>query len=350
MPDRPLLAGVDVGGTKVAALVVRQDGSVAGRAVLPMHRRDGGPTTGGDGGPRDGGPSAGGDGGPRAGEAGVSRIVEAVRRAVATAGAGERDLGAIGVGAPGWVDAEAGIVRLATNLGWHDLALVAALEEALGVPCGLENDVGLAAMGLVDHPLSHGARSLAYVAVGTGIGAGIVVDGERYRGRRGGAGEIGHVVAVPDGARCACGQRGCLETVAGGWGIERAAQEAVALGSRGRLGELASMTAADVYAAARDGDASALEITKAAGAALARAIVGLVLICDVERVLIGGGVAAAGDAFVDPLRAELDRLRADSDLVRGLLAEDAVIVLPPDFDAVAWGGVALARRMGSAKA
>jgi glucokinase len=321
MPDRPLVAGVDVGGTKVAVLVVPPDGSVAGRTVLPMDR-----------------------------EAGVARIVEAVRQALTAAGAAERDLAAIGVGAPGWVDAEAGVVRLATNLGWRDLALAAALEEALGVPCGLENDVGLAAMGLVDHPLSRGARSLAYVAVGTGIGAGIVVEGERYRGRRGGAGEIGHVVAIPDGARCACGQRGCLETVAAGWGIERAARDAVASGSGGRLRELASITAADVYAAARDGDATALEITRAAGAALARAIVGLVLITDLERVLIGGGVAAAGDAFLDPLRTELDRLRADSDLVRGLLADDAVVVLPPDFEAVAWGGVALARRIGSEKA
>lgn len=317
-----LVAGVDVGGTKVAALVVDNHGVVAGRAVRPM------------------------DGGR--GPASVAPVMGAVHAALRAASAGTTALAAVGVGVPGQVDPAEGVVRVATNLGWTDIRLGELITDAFGVPSAVENDARVAAAGLVDHEVADGARSLAYVAIGTGIGAGIVLNGRLHRGDRGMAGEIGHVIADPAGVLCRCGQRGCLETIASGPYIARAASDAIAAGAKTRLASVDPLTAEAVYDAARDGDELALQLTQTAGRALARAIAGLVLTCDLERVLLGGGVSAAGEVFFAPIQAELAELRGQSSLVAELLPIGSVRLLPPHFDAVAWGGVALARGLVNA--
>ena len=319
---RSLVAGVDVGGTKVAALVVDETGEILGRAVRPMAGRS---------------------------SAGVEPIVGAVRAALEAAGASTDDLAAIGVGVPGRVDVAAGVVGLATNLGWRDLPLARLLEDELGVACTVENDVGLAASGLAGHAIASGAKSLAYVAVGTGIGAGLVINGRLHRGDRGMAGEIGHIVVDPGGAVCRCGQRGCLETVAAGPFIARRATEALATAGSEIAGHpilaAGSITARSVYEAAAAGDLLALAITGEVGQTLARAVAGLMLTCDLDLVLLGGGVAAAGATFLDPILAELERVRAASPLVAAMIPAGSVRALPPSFDPVAWGGVALARSL-----
>ncbi|HLX35728.1 MAG TPA: ROK family protein, partial [Candidatus Limnocylindrales bacterium] len=259
-----LVAGVDVGGTKVAALVVDDTGQVRGKAVRPMADRSHG---------------------------GVEPIVGAVKAALAEAGAGTESLRAIGIGVPGRIDARAGIVNLATNLGWRDLPLAALIEDQLGVATSVENDVGLAAAGLVRHPVAEGARSLAYVAVGTGIGAGLVLNGRLYQGDHGMAGEIGHVIVVADGIECRCGQHGCLETIASGPHIARRAAEA--LQERGteadrilRAGD--PITAKTVYEAAAAAEPIASAIATETGAFLARSVAGLMFTCDLDLVLLGG--------------------------------------------------------------
>jgi glucokinase len=317
-PARGLVVGVDVGGTKAAALVVDGDGRRLARVARSM--------------------------GDRAGADGIEPIEAAIRAAIESADSVER-LVAIGVGVPGRVDAETGYVRLATNLEWRDLPLGERLSTIFGVPCAVENDVRLAAAGLVGKEVSDGARSLAYVGVGTGIGAGLVLDGRLYRGPRGTAGEIGHMIVEPGGEVCSCGQQGCLETVASGPAIARRGELAAERNTAGRLAALRPLSAKDVYDAARDGDLDALAITTYAGAVLARQIGGLVMTCDLERVLLGGGVASAGAVFIAPVVAELDRLRSRSPLLSELLPPGAVELLASDFDAVAWGGVALARRI-----
>ncbi|HEX8026266.1 MAG TPA: ROK family protein [Candidatus Limnocylindrales bacterium] len=307
---RSLVAGVDVGGTKVAVLIVDAEDRLLGRAIRPM---------------------GGG------GTAGVEQVVGAIRAALADASADASALAAIGIGVPGRIDPNAGVVGLATNLDWEDLPLATLIEDRLGVPCSVENDVGLAASGLAVHPIADGARSLAYVAVGTGIGAGLVLDGELRRGDRGMAGEIGHVIVDPEGAACRCGQRGCLETVASGPHIARRAVEAGLTGAD-------PITARTVFEAAAAGDPTARAVADETGRVLARAVAGLILTCDLDLVLLGGGVTGAGAPFLDPLVAELGRLRAASPLVASLIPVGAVRALPADFDPVAWGGVALARR------
>ena len=143
--------------------------------------------------------------------------------------------------------------------------------------------------------------SVAFLAIGTGISAGVVLDGALLRGDNSFAGEVGHVVADPDGVVCACGLRGCLETIAAGPAIGRQADEAIAAGRSTVL--LPGSTAADVFRAASVGDAVAVEIVDRVADHLARAIRSLALTLGVGRVVIGGGVAAAGPALLDPIRS-----------------------------------------------
>ena len=318
-----VVAGVDVGGTKVAVLLVAADGTTLARAVRPM-------TT-------------------RSAPDGIEPIVGAIRAALEAAGAAADDLAAIGVGVPGRIDPD-GVVRLAANLGWHDIPLAARLSAEFGVPCAVGNDVRSAAAGLLDTEIAGGVRNLAYVAVGTGIGAGLVLDGRLHLGTRGMAGEIGHVIVEPEGASCSCGQRGCLETVASGPAIARRAAEAIAAGGSSVLRDVRPLTAKAVYEAAGEGDPLACSIVEEVGRALARAIAGLVLTCDLELVLLGGGVAGAGSLFLDPILAHLAELRAGSPVVAEMIPTGTVRSLPPIFDAVAWGGVALARAVVSTAA
>lgn len=318
-----VVAGVDVGGTKVAVIVVAADGTTLARAVRPMRTRSA--------------------------PDGIEQIVNTIRAALDAAGTAVGDLLAIGVGVPGRVEPD-GVVRLAANLGWHDIPLAARLSAEFGVPCAVGNDVRAAASGLLDHEVAGGIRNLAYVAVGTGIGAGLVLDGRLRLGSRGMAGEIGHVVVEPDGVTCSCGQRGCLETVASGPAIARRAAEAIAAGSSSVLRDVVPLSAKAVYEAAGAGDPLACAIVEEAGRVLARAIVGLVLTCDLELVLLGGGVAGAGSAFLDPILNHLAELRAGSPIVAEMVPAGTIRSLPAVFDAVAWGGVALARSVARSSA
>ena len=315
-PGRPLLVGVDIGGTKTAVLVVDRQGDVRAREVAPTAV------------------------GPQDDAAGF--VAAVVERALSTAGATIDDVSAIGVGVPGRVDPLTGTVTLAVNLGWSDLPLGEELERRLGRPCLLENDVRAAVLGLHRRHVVGGLDDLAYVAVGTGVSAGVILGGQLHRGARGLAGEIGHVIAEPDGPRCSCGERGCLEALVAGPAIARRAQEAVASGAATALSAIPEPTAAAVYEAVITGDEVALRIADEIGRRLAWAIHLLVMTYDVERVVLGGGVSHAGAAFLEPIQRELDRLRRTSALAREQLAPGIVELLPADADAGTWGAVTIA--------
>jgi glucokinase len=320
-----LLAGVDVGGSKIAVRVTDGDLRMVGRLVVA---------------------TAVGD--P---QAAVGQVADAIHTTLRAADRRPADLEAIGVGVPGRVDPEAGVVTLAVNLGWHGLALGPELGRRFGVPVAIENDVKAAAAGLFARGLAGGASDLAYLGIGTGISAGVVLDGRLHRGPRGLAGEVGHLVVTEDGPMCACGLRGCLEAVASGRGIAAIAEAEVAAGTPTALAPASTpasrtrrpVSAADVYAAAATGDPLAMRIVADAGRAIARAIHGLVMSYDVRSVVLGGGVTGAGEAFLAPVTAGLDLLRAASALAREALTHDIVHLLPPDADAGAWGAVVLAR-------
>lgn len=316
-----LLVGVDVGGSKIAVLVADSELKPRARYRLPTQ--------------------------VGAQELAADVIADAIRAALAEAGTDIGHIGAVGVGVPGRIDPVTGTVSLAVNLGWHDLPLGEQLAARLGVPVVLENDVRAAAAGLHERRVIGDVDDLAYLSVGTGISAGVVLGGRLHRGVRGLAGEVGHIVLDPDGPTCACGLRGCFEALAAGPAIARMAREAVAAGGATALATIHSPTAEDVYEAASTGDRAARDIAARVGEWVARIVHELVMAYDVEVVLLGGGVARAGDAFLDPILLALDRFRDASPLARELLGHDVVHLLPPEAEAGTWGALALARSVAA---
>jgi glucokinase len=318
--SRGAVVGVDIGGTKTAVLVCSPDGSVLARTVAPTAV---------------GSPDLAAD-----------AIADLVAGALADAGLGAGQVAALGVGVPGRVDRGRGHVTLAVNLRWHDLPLGPRLEARLGIPTVLENDVRAAALGLHRRRQFGSVESLALLAIGTGIAAGVVLDGVLHRGAHGLAGEIGHVIIEPGGLLCACGNRGCFETVAAGPAIRsRTLAGWVGRGNRPEPGRPATEIAGagEAFAAAAAGDPVAIEVVETAGRAIAWGIHLLALAYDVERIVIGGGVSHAGEPFMAPIRRELDRYRAASPLAAEILLPELVQLLPPGADAGAWGAVTIAR-------
>jgi glucokinase len=217
------------------------------------------------------------------------------------------------------------------------------------VSCIVENDVRAAAVGLHREAPFRSTDDLLYLGIGTGISAGVVLDGRLHRGVRGLAGEIGHVVLDPDGALCACGLRGCFETIAAGAGIARAARTAIDAGEATSLaGDSTDAdraadgpSAADVFAAAETGDPLARRLVDTAAAAIARMVHELVLAYDVELVVIGGGISRAGAPLLDRIRAGLERIAAPSAFAAELLSETDVRFAGPDHDIGTRGAIAL---------
>ncbi len=290
--DRDLLVGVDVGGSKIAVLVVDGDLEIRGRLVVPTPV--GSPDTAAD------------------------HIATTVAAALETARAGAERVAAVGVGVPGRVDPENGVVSLAVNLGWQRLPLRDQLERRLGVACAIENDVRAAAAGIRERRLLGEVEDFVYLSVGTGISAGVVLGGQLYL-------------------------RGCLEMLASGPAIARLADDAIRSGRQSTLATCPTITAIDVHAAAAAGDALAAEIVADAGGALARAIHGLVMTYDVERVIVGGGVAGAGRPFLASIETALDATRASSELAAEMLEPGIVELLPDGSDTGAWGAITVAR-------
>jgi len=274
--------GIDVGGTKVAGLRLAGDGAVLDRTERPTPADD------------------------------VAATVETVSELAAELAAAGGE--ALGVGAAGMVDFDAGVLRYAPNLAWREIPLRDLLSERTGLPCVMDNDANVAAWGEYRFGAARGYRHVLVVTVGTGIGGGIVADGELFRGAHGFAAEIGHIIVEPDGPLCGCGNRGCWEQVASGRALDRLARAEVEQDPAGRIAALAAGAEASgrhVSEAARGGDPPATAIFAAVGRRLGEGIAGLVNILDPEVVIVGGGVAEEGAVLLDPARhAFLDAVEA----------------------------------------
>jgi glucokinase len=197
---------------------------------------------------------------------------------------------------PGSVDVETGTALYAANIGWRDVPLRDLLAADLGVPVVLEHDVRAAGLAECLLGRARGVSDCLVVVIGTGIAGVIVSHGVPVRGATSLAGEIGHVPVYPDGEMCACGQRGCLETYASGAAIARR--------YRARRGGAAALGAPDI-AAARDTDPVADAVWREAMTALGIALASATMLLDPELFVLGGGLAAAGGALLDPVREEL---------------------------------------------
>jgi predicted NBD/HSP70 family sugar kinase len=236
----------------------------------------------------------------------------------------------VGLGIPGLVDVERGTVKHAVNLGvsgdW--MPLRAELESRLGVRVVIENDVNVATLGAVAFT---GIRDLVYLSIGTGLAAGLVLDGVLRRGATGAAGEIGHVPTDPHGAVCQCGQRGCLETVASG----------------SALAEGWPVTdeppAQALFAAAAAGDPRAVEVRDRFAAGVADAARTLCLSVDPATIVLGGGVSNLGGPLVDAVAGALRAQAASSPFLASLDLAGRIRVVPDDQPVAAIGAALLAR-------
>ncbi|WP_234346468.1 ROK family protein [Cellulomonas timonensis] len=283
--------GLDVGGTKVLGVLLDDSGAVRRRVRLP--------TT-----------------------AGARGVVGTARAAVLDlpgwAGVDARVLRGVGVGVPGVVDPVGGAVEHAVNLGIAErLPLAELLGDALGgVPVLLENDLNAAVLGAA-HLAPEPVRDLAFLALGTGVAAGLLLDGTLRRGAARSAGEIGHVTLVPGGRPCECGQRGCLERYASGSAIA-----AVWPGGGPRPAGV------ELFEAAAAGDPRAITLRDEVAWAVASAVRLLVLTCDVERIVIGGGVSELGAPLLDAVAGSLAREAEASPFLASMKLEDRVRLAP----------------------
>ena len=271
---------------------------------------------------------------------GVDQVGTGIVEAVATLQSNGRPLTGVGIGLPGIVDSSAGSVRHAFNLGIGDDALdiVSRLNATIEAPCWIANDVDAAALGVykILRRERRGLRDLLYLSIGTGIAAGVILNGSIYRGQNGFAGEIGHFRVDPDGPQCACGLQGCLEAVASGPALSRQWP------SSGRHSPVEAL-----FAATGRGDDRATAILQRAVEHLACAIHILATTFDVAPIVIGGGVADVGTSLlVDALRQGLYRLQSRSPWTRALNLPDRVMLKPPGPVGVI-GAAALARRSQS---
>ncbi len=271
---------IDLGGTKIyTVLACRQKGILAETRLATQA-----------------------DAGP---DAIMEQLVSSVKDVLEKTGCGQKDILAAGVCVAGFFDWQDKILVSAPNLpGMKGLPLEEMLSAKLGVKVLAENDANAAALGEAKLGAGKGCRDLIYVTVSTGIGAGLLTGGRIYRGAKGFAGELGHMVVKNDGEICGCGRLGCLETVSSGTAIAKEAQKAVEHGIATILAEKkpAEISAPDVFAAAAQGDEAALSIIKDATDYLGIGLVNVVNLLNPELIVIGGGVAEAGDSFLSPLR------------------------------------------------
>lgn len=272
--------GVDLGGTKIQAAVVSGEGR-----AFATHRRE----TDVEGGPANV----------------VNDVLECIR---ACLDADPSEIEGVGVGVAGQVDAASGLVRSAPNLEWSDFPLGPRLEEALGVPVHVENDLRAITWGEWKHGAGRGFDDLLVLFVGTGVGGGVVSGGRLLTGDRGTAGELGHVTLVAGGRECSCPNQGCIEAYVGGWAIAERAKESIrAAPAEGRgLLERAGggeLDARVVSEAAADGDPLARRLLDETGRYLGAGAVGLVHAFNPRRLVLGGGVVDGNPELVEAVES-----------------------------------------------
>jgi len=279
MSAKQLTIGVDLGGTKIETVVADAEGNVLGEDLRPTLAAEG--------------PAAV-----------IARIAGSIRDAASRANVALADTLGVGISAPGPAKPKLGIVTDAPNLpGWHNIHVTKLLSEAVGLPALLENDANAAAYGECRFGAAKGLQHIVYVTLGTGIGGGIIIDGKIYEGASGAAGEVGHMVVLPDGPVCNCGNRGCVEALSAGPAIARDAAALIAGGKAPKLAELAGEappTAKLVHEAALQGDEEAREIIHRAGYYLGLGLTGLLNIFDPQALILGGGLTNLGELYLGP--------------------------------------------------
>ncbi len=277
---------VDLGGTNLRVAAVSDSGEILERASLATRREQGRVAV-------------------------IGEMASAVR-ALSEKQPGGRQLAGIGIGVPGIIFRETGLLRKSPNLpGWENYPVRAEIERLVGSRVYLENDANVAALGEKWLGCGKDVASLCMVTLGTGVGGGLLLDGEIWHGFLGFGAELGHVVVAENGVACPCGGQGCLETESSATAVVRKAKEALAKKRTPALAEAiaggAELTSKLVYDVARKGDAACLEIFRSQGHYLGIALAGFVNSLNLPLYVIGGGGAAAWDLFEPEMMEELSR-------------------------------------------
>jgi glucokinase len=310
----PLLSiGVDIGGTKVAAGVVDEAGDILDRWQEPTPSHS-----------------------PQAVEDAIVHAVEHLRK--------QYRVEAVGIGAAGWVDNDQAVVRFSPHLAWRSEPLKARLSGRIELPLIVDNDANAAAWAEYRYGAGHGSSVMVCLTLGTGIGGGLVIAGKLFRGAYGMAGEWGHMISVPNGHWCECGNRGCWEQYASGNALVRDARALARTNSPTayRLLEMVggdpdNISGPDVTAAAISGEPTSVELLADVGTWLGQGIANLAAALDPEVVVIGGGVSAAGDLLLQPAQRAFSRtltgrgFREEARLVLAHFGNDAGLIGAADL-------------------
>ncbi len=313
-----VFAGIDIGGTKTAIALENLHGERIAARVLPTN-------------------------------ADAFVTIENISTAVETMlGENNAELISVGVACPSPLDIEKGLVMSPANLReWNNFPIVKLFEERFKVPVILENDANAAALGEYIYGAGRGYKNIVYVTVSTGIGGGIILNGEIFHGVGAGVGELGHTIVQPDGVQCNCGSRGCVETICAGVHIARRAKEKLANGAVSLMNEITpnvnEVSAKTVVEAARRGDELAVEIWDETCKFLAIGIANAITLLAPEAVVIGGGIAAAtGEMLFAPLRKLIPKYVS-------MIPADKINILPAELGSESgiYGALMLARNVSA---
>lgn len=277
--------GIDLGGTNIKAAVVSPEGKILSEASLPTAL-------------------------PRTAQEVCGDLVRAARQAAENGSCRLEDAVAVGVGCPGTVDDESGMVLYSNNLNWENFAIRDYLASRLNKPVAVGNDANVAALGEAMAGCAQNAQSAVILTLGTGVGGGVVLDGRLLTGYTGAASEPGHIVVEPDGVLCSCGRRGCLEAYASATGLIRMTQEAMEKHPDSALSAFAAqaggVTGKVAFDAAQAGDTAARQVVQQYIHYLGLGVADLINIFFPEVIGLSGGIANQGENLLAPLRQEVD--------------------------------------------
>jgi glucokinase len=304
--------GVDLGGTNIAVGVVDDNYKIIGKGKVKTNA-------------------------PRPAEEIFDDIDKAIRLAVKDAGIKMDDIASIGVGTPGSVNKENGMIEFANNLGFSNVPAKKMLEERTGKPCIFENDANAAALGEAYAGAGNGAKSLVAVTLGTGVGSGIIIDGKVLGGTNDAAGEIGHTVINVNGIQCNCGRRGCWEKYASATALISQTKEAMQANPDSKMWELAdgkieNVNGRTAFNAMYAGDAAGKEVVDKYIYYVAVGIANIINTFQPEVVCIGGGISNEGENLLAPIRKYIEEERytkyakKQTQIFKAVLGNDAGII------------------------
>ncbi len=307
------VVGVDMGGTKILSAVIDAEGNILGTAKLSTKAAEGASAV-------------------------MDRIAESIRKAIDKSGVNEASIAAIGIGAPGPLDPATGVVIFAPNLGWRDVPLKAELEARTGVPTFVDNDVNVGTFGEHAFGAAQGVQNVVGIFVGTGIGGGIILNGELFHGASKTAGEVGHIIVKAGGPRCGCGTRGCLEAIASRTAMAKQFRKAIE--KKGKKSVLTKLTDGDLsiirsgvlVKAIQANDKLTLKVFKKVTRYLGIGVGSIVNFLNPDMIVLGGGVVEAlDDTFIDNIRSYAEKYALPNtlsgvEIVRAKLGDNSGIL------------------------